>query len=192
METYSGGEQLGLGEADEDEDNVDDVLAEVCTEDELVIEEDLELEVELGEVEDIVEDNDTDDEIETEDDDLTVEEDDDADTALHCPKPDWQPVPQYGVVLPQYPYCEQQFPNLEPLQVNPPFAPCVLPQRALVETSPEEEGAAELEETLAEVGRVAVDKVVGLEAGEDEVIPAQVPARGLQPTSQWFSVRPLG
>jgi hypothetical protein len=35
----------------------------------------------------------------------------------HVPKEGWQPVPQYVEVEPQYPYWEQQFPNVEPWQV---------------------------------------------------------------------------
>lgn len=35
----------------------------------------------------------------------------------HVPDPGWHPVPQYVESLPQYPYCEQQFPNVEPRQV---------------------------------------------------------------------------
>ncbi|CAO2649313.1 Nn.00g066980.m01.CDS01 [Neocucurbitaria sp. VM-36] len=89
------------------------------------------------------------------------------DDLVHFPKPAWQPVPQYAEVDPQYPY----------LQVNPPVAPRVVPQRALVETLAVEVGA-----TVDEL--VAVDKVVTLRTGEDEGALVQVPARGLQPVPQ--------
>lgn len=35
----------------------------------------------------------------------------------HVPDPGWHPVPQYVESLPQYPYCEQQLPNVDPRQV---------------------------------------------------------------------------
>jgi hypothetical protein len=64
--------------------------------------------------------------------DRTVEDDE---LFLQSPKPGWQPVPQYAVVLPllwldvkirrefwtyQYEYWEQQFPKVLPRQVRPP------------------------------------------------------------------------
>lgn len=41
-------------------------------------------------------------------------------------------MPQKADVLPQYPYAEQQLPNVEPAQVDPPF---VEPQLPLSETA---------------------------------------------------------
>lgn len=80
-------------------------------------------------------------------------------------------------------YCEQQSPKVDPRQVYPPVAPCVLPHRALVETLDVEEAAAE------EDDRVAVDKVVAVRTEEerteeDEDKLLQVPARELQPVPQ--------
>lgn len=39
------------------------------------------------------------------------------------PKPDWHPVPQYGVVEPHHPAEEQQFPNELPKHVYPVVPP---------------------------------------------------------------------
>lgn len=50
------------------------------------------------------------------------------------PKPDWQPVPQYASVDPQYPDEEQQFPKDDEAQVIPADPP----QVASVETVPDE------------------------------------------------------
>lgn len=36
---------------------------------------------------------------------------------LHVPPTGLQPAPQYADVEPHQPYCEQQFPNVEPMQV---------------------------------------------------------------------------
>jgi hypothetical protein len=40
-----------------------------------------------------------------------------AEPPVHVPPRGLQPVPQYADVLPHQPYCEQQFPNVEPTQV---------------------------------------------------------------------------
>ena len=45
---------------------------------------------------------------------------------MQVPDPLWQPEPQCPEVDPHHPYCEQQFPNEEPLQVKP-FVPPQLP-----------------------------------------------------------------
>jgi hypothetical protein len=45
--------------------------------------------------------------------------------APQLPKPDWQPVPQYAEVEPQYPAGLQQFPNEDPKQVYPLAPPQV-------------------------------------------------------------------
>jgi hypothetical protein len=52
--------------------------------------------------------------VEVDPEDVDVEEegeeevDDDDVPPPHVPNPGWHPVPQYSVVLPQKPYCEQQ------------------------------------------------------------------------------------
>lgn len=45
---------------------------------------------------------------------------------VHVPNAELQLAPQWSTELPHHPYCEQQFPNEEPLQVKP-FVPPQLP-----------------------------------------------------------------
>jgi hypothetical protein len=93
------------------------------------------------------------------------------------PKAVLQPVPQWSVVEPQYPYCEQQLPKAEPLQVWP-VVPAQLPS---VETLPpaDGEGVAALVEEVA--GALTVDEAA-LELTTP--LPPQFPKALWQPVPQ--------
>jgi hypothetical protein len=91
------------------------------------------------------------------------------------PKAVLQPVPQWSVVEPQYPYCEQQLPKEEPVQVWP-AVPAHIPS---VETLPPAgvEGVA----GLADEAAGAVD-VAALELTAP--LPPQLPKALWQPVPQ--------
>jgi len=84
------------------------------------------------------------------------------------PKADWQPVPQWPSVDPHQPYCEQQFPKVEPWHVAPPLE---LPQVPSVETLAVDDGAAELETRVEEL-ETRVDEG-GTTADDDATAPPQ-------------------
>lgn len=86
-------------------------------------------------------------------------------------------MPQWPVVDPHQPYCEQQLPKVEPWQVKPPV-PAQVPS---VETFL---AAAEVAAALVEVALV-----VGVAALEAEA-PLQVPKAVLQPVPQWSTLEP--
>lgn len=67
---------------------------------------------------------------------------DEEDELPQVPKPVWQPVPQYSVVLPHQPAELQQLPNVEPRQVAPPFVPQVASVLTFFEAV--DEGAVEV------------------------------------------------
>ncbi|KAJ9648086.1 hypothetical protein H2199_001863 [Coniosporium tulheliwenetii] len=112
------------------------------------------------------------------------------------PKADWQPVPQWSAVEPlsnqlaitvhwecwvrethHHPYCEQQFPNVEPEHVWP----VVPPHEASVETLLVPAGGAdEVEEGRTEVG-----------TAELAPLELQVPKPDWHPVPQWSVVEPL-
>jgi hypothetical protein len=103
---------------------------------------------------------------------------------VQVPKALLQPVPQWPVVLPHHPYCEQQLPKDELEQVKP-WAPAQVPS---VETFlvPAAEGvgvgAALVEVALAEVAAGFTEEAAPL--------PEQVPKAELQPVPQWSVVVP--
>lgn len=83
----------------------------------------------------------------------------------HVPDPGWHPVPQYVESLPQNPYCEQQFPNVDPRQVIVLLQdPSVL---TLCATDEVELGAVEVPVTL--VPDVDVEDFVEVDNLEEEL-----------------------
>jgi hypothetical protein len=94
-----------------------------------------------------------------------------------------QPVLQWSTVEPHQPYCEQQFPNEDPLQMNlevPPQVPSFETTPVGVETGPVE---------VATVGVAATEEdaaVMMLELPS----PAQLPKGVWHPTLQWSTVFP--
>jgi hypothetical protein len=52
-----------------------------------------------------------------------ADDDDDDDDDVHTPKADWQPVPQYALVVPHQPYWLQQFPDGQVYPLVPPQLP---------------------------------------------------------------------
>jgi hypothetical protein len=88
---------------------------------------------------------------------------------VHFPKLLLHPVPQWPVVVPQYPNCEQHVPKVEPAHVKPLF-PAQVPS---VETFLV--GAAEVAAALAV---------------EAAAVPGHVPKDALHPAAQWSAVLP--
>lgn len=81
-----------------------------------------------------------------------------------------QPVPQWPVVVPHHPYCEQQFPNEDPWQVKPPV-PAQVPS---------------VETFLVVVVAVGVAALVVVAPDEEP----QVPNADWQLVPQWSVVLP--
>lgn len=89
----------------------------------------------------------------------------------HVPKADWQPVPQYALVEPHQPAEEQQFPKVDPWQVNPLAPPHVASVVTLVGV---DVGAAEV--LVEETGGVLPeDERYQLVAGSPRHSPTVTP-----------------
>lgn len=106
---------------------------------------------------------------------------------MQVPKLLLQPVPQWPLVVPHQPYCEQQVPKDEPAHVKPEV-PAQVPS---VETLTVEVGAlVEVDEARVEVDEVRVEVV---EVRTEELVepePVQVPKPDWQPVPQYAVVEP--
>jgi hypothetical protein len=94
--------------------------------------------------------------------------------------PDWHPSPQWLVVLPQYPYIEQQLPFGQLPQTVPPFEEPQVPSVVTTEVAVEDAGAVVV--TAPMTGSpVVVDEGGLLEAVSVEAEPAELELPSVQP-----------